>query len=90
LFFIGFIYISLIASSAAISEKWRIRQEWGKQNWKSLTEREQKALCADGANLVMGPFIFGGAYSFCIFGATLLVSTVCRRIILKKKSQQKN
>ena len=84
---ITFTYLAVQASSAAIFEKWRIRYEWGKQNRSSVTEQEDTALCADGANLLMGPFIYGGGYSFWCFGATLVGSSIIRRAISKKSQQ---
>lgn len=84
LFAIGFTYLALDASSAAIFEKWRIRQEWGEHNRESLTEEESRVLYADGGNLVMGPFIYGGRYSVLLFGGILVASSVGRRIIRRR------
>ena len=84
LFALGLTYLTLHASSAAITEKWRIRHDWGKQNGDTLTNEEQNALYADGANLVMGPFLYGGVYSFWLFGGILVTSAVIRKRIQRK------
>lgn len=87
LFALGFICLAIHASSMAIVEKWRIRQEWGEKR-SSLTEEEITKLYADGANLSIGPIIYGGGFSFLILGATLVGSSVIRIIVTRKKSQQ--
>ena len=46
---------------------------------KRLTDKERGALTVDGANLVMGPFIYGGGYSFLVFGIALLISSIVVR-----------
>lgn len=89
LFALLFTYFAMQASFAAIAEKWRIRHEWAdKQNWESLTQKERDVLCADGANLTLGPVIFGGGFSFLIFGTTLVASSIFSRIVLKKRAKQ--
>lgn len=87
-FVLVFTYVALEASSMAIREKWRIRHEWGRQNEASLTDRERGALTADGANLTMGPLIYGGGYSLLIFGVALIVSSIIVKMISRKDSQQ--
>jgi TRAP-type C4-dicarboxylate transport system permease small subunit len=75
-------------SFMAIQEKWRIRHEWGFKNWDSLTEKEQSKLIADGANLTMGPLIFGGGYAFLFFGIALIISSIAVKKISSKDSQK--
>lgn len=83
-----FSYAAIWSSSTAIQEKWRIRHEWGKQNWQSLTNKEQMRLMADGGNLTMGPLIYGGGYSFLVFASALLISSIIVRNISRKDSNK--
>jgi len=82
-----FSLLALQASSAAITEKWKIRHAWGEKNWIQLSEQEQNALMADGANLVMGPFLVGGAYAFWLFGGVLVLSRIVRFTSKKQQTQ---
>jgi len=73
-----------------IQEKWRIRHEWAEQNSATLSDKERLALISDGANLLLGPIIYGGGYSVLVFGISLVVSSVIVREITSNKqdSQQ--
>jgi hypothetical protein len=84
---LAFSILALQASSAAITEKWRIRHAWGEENWEQLSEQEQNALTADGANLVMGPFLVGGANAFWLFGGVLVLSRIIRFTAKKQQTQ---
>jgi hypothetical protein len=85
--FLGFSFLALQASSAAITEKWRIRHAWGDENWEQLSEQEQNALMTDGANLVLGPVLEGGGYAFWLFGGVLVLSRIIRFSAKKHQTQ---
>ncbi len=84
----AFTYTAIWASFLGIQEKWRIRHEWGVKNWDSLTDKEQIKLTADGANLTLGPLIFGGSYAFLSFGLALIISSVAIKKISARDSQK--
>ena len=84
--FLILIYVAMIASSMQISEKWRIRHEWGHANESTITDRERRALTADGANLVMGPMIYGGGGGFLVFSIALIISS----FVIRKKKRNPN
>ena len=64
---------SIAASSLAINEKWRIRHEWTSQHWDNLTAEQQDIAIADGANIVMGPYLYGiEAFLFLLFFGCLI------------------
>lgn len=42
-----------------IQEKWRIRGEWAQAHSTLMTPADREALTCDGANLTLGPLIYG-------------------------------
>ena len=54
-----FSYAAMIASSMAIQEKWAIRHYWSQKNENIVTTEQSRYLSADGANLLLGPVIYG-------------------------------
>ncbi|TWU27998.1 hypothetical protein [Novipirellula artificiosorum] len=46
-------------SASEIQEKWRIRREWADTHPAEMTEQGYEALTVDGANLTLGPLIYG-------------------------------
>lgn len=54
----------------SIHEKWKIRWAWVKAHEDSLTDAQWATATADGANLSMGPFLYG-------FLALLSLMAVC-------------
>jgi hypothetical protein len=67
--------LATVASSAEISEKWRIRNDFARAV--QLTEKQQYALTIDGANQVLGPFLFG-FQAMMIFVALLSLASLIR------------
>ncbi|MCM2372632.1 hypothetical protein [Aporhodopirellula aestuarii] len=60
-------------SAAEIHEKWRLRREWADMHPDRMTQDGMEALTIDGANLTMGPLIFGVGAIITLLGvATLL------------------
>ena len=54
--------LSVVATEYAhrdIQEKWRIRGEWADAHPTLMTPADQEALTVDGANLTLGPLIYG-------------------------------
>ncbi len=78
-------FISLSTGSRNISEKWKIRTEWVKQNKDKLNEDQQKLVTYDGANLVMGPWI--GAFLFFI---TLSISIFLSSVVYERNEKEKS
>ncbi len=61
-----------------IVEKWRIRNEWTIAHENSLTARQTEIAIADGANLLLGPLIFG-FQAFCTFIIVAAATALVRR-----------
>lgn len=79
------VYLATDASSWEIREKWRIRQDWTSSNWDSMTESQQSSAMTDGANLVLGPLLFGAMAAF-VLGLTSMVLFFVRQLILRRQA----
>ncbi len=64
------------ASFIEIDEKWRIRHEWVQNN----SQDSVRQFNNEGANMLFGPFEFGGKYAFWTFGSALILSSVWVRM----------
>jgi hypothetical protein len=60
-----------------IQEKWRIRGEWAQAHSALMTPADREALTCDGANLTLGPLIFG-FQAFMLFVAAAAALSVVR------------
>ncbi|MCA9215468.1 MAG: hypothetical protein KDB27_20525 [Planctomycetales bacterium] len=72
-------------SAQAIHEKWRIRREWADLHPDQMTEAGLDALYADGANLTLGPVIFGFRAFVLFVGITVLLSLL-RALITSRRT----
>lgn len=66
-------------SAREIQEKWRIRGEWAETHQDQMTDAGWDALSADGANLVLGPLIYG-------FQATAIFVVVALALFVVRRS----
>ena len=78
LVFLVFAYLATEASFQAVSEKWRIRQEWTQAHFNELTEKQQETSVSDGANLVVQPPV-DGFFALMIFIGTAIVMRLVRQ-----------
>lgn len=70
---LGFAALATEWSSREIAEKWRLRREWPG----SMTQDEQYALTIDGANMTLGPVIYG-FQAFLVFGVVTVITWLIR------------
>ena len=82
----GLVVGAVQASYLEIVEKWRIRHEWADGNKEAISHRDQEALNADGANVVLGPIILGGKWSLLVFGPALFLSSFLVRRLEKSRA----
>lgn len=68
-------------SSREIEEKWRLRYEYVEQHRDALTERQQAAGIADGANRTLGPILIGGFGAVARCSMVLVILGVARFVI---------
>lgn len=74
------------SSAREIFEKWRLRREWADLHPQQMTEDASHALTVDGANLTLGPLIFGFK-AFLLFLGMALVLSLLRAAKAKPQSQ---
>jgi len=84
----GFSCLATVASSLEISEKWRIRGEWVEAHWESLTDAQRDIAQADGANLVMGPFIYGSFVFFGLIVVAVVLAVIFRNTRLSRRRRE--
>ncbi|MEZ6095274.1 MAG: hypothetical protein R3C03_13755 [Pirellulaceae bacterium] len=63
---LGFAILATASSGQEIQEKWRIRHDWAENHPGQMSEEAYNALTVDGANLLLGPFVYGFV-ALCIF-----------------------
>ena len=74
IFAIGFIAFEV--SAREIAEKWRLRLEWASHHPEQLTDAARESLTADGANLTLGPLIYGLQATALLMGIAAVLSVV--------------
>ena len=85
----GFALLATEFSAQEIQEKWRLRREWADLHPTQMTEDGFSALTVDGANLTLGPLIFG-FQAFLLFVAIAVVLSVLRALIeSRRKGRQR-
>jgi len=67
-----------------IQEKWRIRGEWADTHPGQVTADDRHALTVDGANLTLGPLIYG-FQAFLMFMATSVFLAVVRIVVARTR-----
>lgn len=82
---LGFAFAATWYSACEIQEKWRIRGDWADTHAERMTADGWDALSADGANLLLGPLIFG-FQALLLFVAVSLVLAALRIIVIRIRS----
>jgi hypothetical protein len=80
----GFAILATDFSAQEIYEKWRLRREWADLHPAQMTEDGLQALTVDGANLTLGPLIYG-FQAFLVFAGIAVVLSVLR-VLLRSPS----
>ncbi|TWT47872.1 hypothetical protein Pla22_52390 [Rubripirellula amarantea] len=80
----GFAILATEFSAQEIHEKWRLRREWADLHPAQMTEDGLQALTVDGANLTLGPLIYG-FQAFLVFAGLAVVLSVLR-VLLRSRS----
>ena len=80
----GFALLATEFSAQEIQEKWRLRREWADLHPTQMAEDGFSALTVDGANLTLGPLIFG-FQAFLLFVAIAVVLSVLRALIESRR-----
>lgn len=81
----GFSLLATEFSAREIHEKWRLRREWADSHPAQMTEDGFSALTVDGANLTLGPLIYG-FQSFLLFVVVTVVLSVLRALITTQRN----
>lgn len=76
---VAFAFVATDFSAREIQEKWRLRGEWADTHRDQMTDAGWDALTADGANLTLGPLIYG-VLAMAIFVAAAIILFVIRQI----------
>ncbi len=71
-------------SSQEIQEKWRLRREWAEFHPAQMTEDGYHALTVDGANMTLGPLIYG-FQAFLLLTAIAALLSILRKLILSRR-----
>lgn len=72
----GLTAIAIEGAGREISEKWRLRREWAGANASQMTPEGENALTVDGANLTLGPLIYGFQAFIVLCVAALVISLI--------------
>lgn len=72
-------------SMQEIQEKWRIRRDWADSHPAQMTEDGYHALAGDGANLTLGPLLYG-FQAFLLFTGIAVVLSILRRVIVSRRT----
>ncbi len=70
-------------ASQEIQEKWRIRRDWADSHPGQMTQDGLEALTVDGANLTLGPLIYG-VQAFLLFAAVAVALMIFRALLSKR------
>lgn len=70
-------------SAQDIQAKWRIRRSWADSHPGQMTQDKLEALTVDGANLTLGPLIYG-LQAFVLFTAVAVGLTILRSMISRR------
>jgi len=82
---LGFSAVATVYSGREIQEKWKIRGEWAEAHPDQMTTDGWDALTADGANLTIGPVVYG-FQTFSLFVVACAVLTVVRLLLVRFRS----
>lgn len=66
-------FIATDFSAREIQEKWRLRGEWAETHREQMTDAGWRALTVDGANLTLGPLIYGMQATAILAASTLVL-----------------
>lgn len=87
---IAIIGLTVVATEYAqreIQEKWQIRGEWADAHPTLMTPADQKALTVDGANLTLGPLLYGFG-AFMLFVVVAVGLSVVRMTVARVRRKQ--
>ncbi|MCO8120360.1 hypothetical protein NHH03_01330 [Stieleria sp. TO1_6] len=76
----GFAILATEFSAQEIQEKWRLRRAWADLHPAQMTDDGSSALTVDGANLTLGPLVYG-FQAFLIFVGIAVVLSVLRALL---------
>ncbi|WP_149496156.1 hypothetical protein [Roseiconus lacunae] len=83
---LGFTPLTIQFSFFEIQEKWRIRRVWADANPTKMTKNGLHALTVDGANLTLGPLLYGlGA--FLLFVVIAIALFIFRILVLRQANR---
>jgi hypothetical protein len=80
----GFAILATEFSAQDIHEKWRLRREWADLHPAQMTEDGMQALTVDGANLTLGPLIYG-FQAFLVFVGVAVLLSVLRAVLRSRR-----
>ncbi len=86
---VAFAFVATEFSAREIQEKWRLRGEWADTHRDQMTDAGWAALTADGANLTLGPLIYG-VQAMAIFVAVAFILSVIRQIACRALTSNAN
>lgn len=76
---LAYAFVATDFSAREIQEKWRLRGEWADTHKDQMTDAGWNALTVDGANLTLGPLIYG-------FQATVLLVAIAFVLFVIRKT----
>lgn len=86
---LAFSVVATDFSAREIQEKWHLRGEWADTHKDQMTDAGWDALTADGANLTLGPLIYG-FQAMAIFAAIAFVIVFIRQVTCRAVSSKAN
>ena len=75
---LAFTLVAAELSAREIREKWRLRREWADSHKDQMTDAAWSALTVDGANLTLGPLLYGAQAAVLFVAAALMLAGIRR------------